>query len=80
MLKRSGRTWHYIGIAGTVILIIMWLMTRISGNPITSRGGPISEMAIAIEVFQIAYVVLTAIIIVKDTKRTRRETHSHIEY
>ena len=32
-------------------------------------------MAIAIEVFQIAYVVLTAIIIVKDTKRTRRETH-----
>jgi hypothetical protein len=61
-------------------LIIMWVMTRIPGNPITSRGGPISEMAIAIEVFQIAYVVLTAIIIVKDTKRTRRETHSHIEY
>ena len=54
-------------------------MTRVPSNPITGRGGPISEMAIAIEVFQIAYVVLTAIIIVKDTKRTRRETHSHIE-
>ena len=50
-------------------------MTRIPDNTITGRGGPISEMAIAIEVFQIAYVVLTAIIIVKDTKRTRRETH-----
>ena len=79
MLKRWGRIWYYIGIAGTIILIIMWAMTRIPGNPITGRGGPISEMAIAIEVFQIAYVVLTAIIIVKDTKRTRRETHSHIE-
>ena len=53
----------------------MWVMTRIPDDPITGRGGPISEMAIAIEVFQIAYVVLTAIIIVKDTKRTRRETH-----
>ena len=60
-------------------MIIMWDMTRIPDNPITGRGGPISEMTIAIEVFQIAYVVLTAIIIVKDTKRTRRETHSHIE-
>src|SRR5215208_178081 len=75
MLKRWGRTWYYIGIAGTIILIIMWVMTRIPDDPITGRGGPISEMAIAIEVFQIAYVVLTAIIIVKDTKRTTRETH-----
>ena len=79
MLKRWGRIWYYIGIAGTIILIIIWVMTRIPDNPITGRGGPISEMTIAIEVFQIAYVVLTAIIIVKDTKRTRRETHSHIE-
>ncbi|HEX7209101.1 MAG TPA: hypothetical protein VF233_13020 [Nitrososphaeraceae archaeon] len=71
----GGRIWYYIGIAGTIILIIMWDMTRIPGNPITGRGGPISEMAIAIEVFQIAYLVLTAIIIAKETKRTRRETH-----
>jgi hypothetical protein len=80
MLKRWGRIWYYIGIAGTIILIIMWAMTRIPGNPITGRGGPISEMAIAIEVFQIAYVVITAIIIAKETKRTRNETqHSHTE-
>ena len=44
-------------------------MTRIPGNPITGRGGPISEMAIAIEVFQITYIVLTAIIIAKERKR-----------
>ena len=44
-------------------------MTRAPGNPITGRGGPISEMAIAIEVFQIAYVVITAIIIKKERNR-----------
>jgi hypothetical protein len=37
MLKRWGRTWYYIGIAGTIILIIMWVMTRIPNYPITGR-------------------------------------------
>ena len=69
MLKRWGRIWYYIGIAGTIVLIIMWAMTRAPGNPTTGRGGPISEMAIAIEVFQIVYVVITAIIIKKERNR-----------
>jgi hypothetical protein len=66
MIKRWGRVWYAIGIAGTIILIGMWVITRIPDNPITGRGGPISEMAIAIEVFQIAYVVLTAVIMAKE--------------
>ena len=69
MLKRWGKIWYYIGIAGTIVLIIMWVMTRAPDNPITGRGGPISEMAIAIEVFQIAYIVITAIIIKKERNR-----------
>src|SRR5918999_403100 len=69
MLKRWGRIWYYVGIAGTIVLIIMRAMTRVPNNPITGRGGPISEMAIAIEVFQIAYVVITAIIIEKERNR-----------
>ena len=74
MLKRWGRTWYYIGIAGTVVLIIMWAITRIPGNPITGRGGPISEMAIAIEVFQVAYIIITAIIITKESKSSISKT------
>jgi|SRR5215208_1702151 hypothetical protein len=69
MIKRWGRIWYYIGIVGTIILIIMWVMTRVPGNPITGRGGPISDMAVAIEVFQIAYIVLAGIIIAKEIKR-----------
>jgi hypothetical protein len=74
MLKRWGRTWYYIGIAGTIVLIIMWAITRIPGNPITGRGGPISEMAIAIEVFQVVYIIITAIIITKESKSSISQT------
>ncbi len=73
MIKRWGRIWYYIGIAGTIILIIMWATTRLPGNPVTGREGSINEMGIAIEVFQIAYIVLTAIIIAKET-RSRSQT------
>jgi hypothetical protein len=66
MLKRWGRIWYFLGIGGTIILIIMWVITRVPGNPITGRGGPISEMAIVIEIFQIAYIIITAIIILKE--------------
>ena len=68
MLKKWGKTWYIIGIAGTIILIIIWAITRMPGNPITGRGGPIGETAIATEIFQIAYVIITSIIIVKERR------------
>jgi hypothetical protein len=71
MIKRCGRIWYAIGIAGTVILVGLtgYVIISILYNPITGRSG-IDEMAIAIEVFQIAYVVITVIIISKE-KRLR---------
>jgi hypothetical protein len=69
MIKRWGRIWYVVGIAGTVILIGLWVITRIPDNPITGRGGPISERAIAVEIFQIAYVAITALIIAKERIR-----------
>ncbi|MFZ1875703.1 MAG: hypothetical protein WAU25_01575 [Nitrososphaeraceae archaeon] len=69
MIKRWGKVWYAVGIAGTVILIGLWVITRIADNPITSRGGPISERAIAVEVFQIAYVAITALIMAKERIR-----------
>jgi hypothetical protein len=66
MIKRWGKIWYAMGIAGTVVLIGIWVITRIPDNPITGRGGPISEMAIAVEVFQIAYIVITTMILVRE--------------
>lgn len=66
MVARWGRTWYYIGIAGTLVLIILWAITRFP-NPITAgRALPINETGIAIEVFQITYIVITSIIIAKE--------------
>src|SRR5687767_13819872 len=79
MVKRWGKMWYYIGIAGTIILIIMWAITRMPGNPITGRGGPISDMAIAIEVFQIAYVIITGIIIAKERTGRAKEVNSRVK-
>jgi hypothetical protein len=69
MIKRWGKIWYAVGIVGTVILIGLWVITRIPDNPITGRGGPINERAIAVEVFQIAYVAITVLIMAKERIR-----------
>ena len=69
MIRRWGRPWYYVGIGGTIVLIILFAITRMSDNPITGRGGPISPMALAIEVFQAAFIGLSVAIIVYEMKR-----------
>jgi hypothetical protein len=41
------------------------------GNPITGRGGPVSPMALAIEVIQAAFIGLSIAIIIYEMKRNR---------
>ena len=69
-IKRWGNAWDYVGIAGTVAFIIIWLITRMPDNPITGRAGRIGESAIIIEIFQIAFIVLLGILISKKTVST----------
>ena len=51
------------------MVIVTKSITRMPGNPITGRGGPISPMALAIEVFQAAFIGLSVAIIVYEMKR-----------
>src|ERR1700712_2377874 len=39
MIKRWGKIWYYIGIAGNIAFILLYVITRLPGNPITGRGG-----------------------------------------
>ena len=72
-VKNWGKTWDYIGIAGTVAFTLIWIITRIPDNPITGRGGMIGDTAIAIEVFQIAFIILLGVLIaMKSSKKTIR--------
>src|SRR5918994_1935528 len=69
MIRRWGMPWYYVGIGGTIVLIILFVITRMPDNPITGRGGPVSPMALAIEVLQVAFIGLSVAIIVYERKR-----------
>lgn len=69
IIRRWGLPWYYVGIGGTIALIILFVITRMPDNPITGRGGPLSPMAIAIELLQVAFIGLTVAVIVYERKR-----------
>jgi hypothetical protein len=66
MVKKWGRIWYIIGIAGTIVLVGLtgYVIVNIVENPVSTPPG-ISEMAVAIEVFQVSYVIMTGIIIAR---------------
>ena len=64
VINRWSNIWYYIGIGGTVILIILWIIA------VPARGLAVSELEVAIEFFQIVFIIL-CIIIVKDITTTR---------
>jgi peptidoglycan/LPS O-acetylase OafA/YrhL len=69
MIKRWGRIWYLVGIGGTIVLIALYVITRMPGNPITGRGGPANIIGIATEVFQVAFIGLTIAIIIYESRR-----------
>jgi hypothetical protein len=64
VIKRWSSIWYYIGIGGTVILIILWIVA------VPARGLAVSELEVSIEFFQVVFIIL-CIIIVKDITATR---------
>jgi protocatechuate 3,4-dioxygenase beta subunit len=75
VVRRWGRPWYYTGIAGTLVLIAIWVVTSMPGNPITGRGSPVNSVAIAVEVFQAAFIgLLAAILAYESTKRVETKT------
>ena len=66
-IKRWGKTWDIVGIGGTIVFILIWVITRMPDNPITGRAGRIGDTAIITEIFQIAFVILLGILISKNT-------------
>jgi hypothetical protein len=61
---------------GTLVLIAIWIITRIPGNPITGRGGMVNEMGIAVETLQWAFVGLTAAILGIELRMKRIDTRT----
>jgi hypothetical protein len=62
IIKRWVMPWYYIGIGGTIVLIILWIIAVPGGD------HPIGATDVTIEVFQIVYIVLSVIIMVETNK------------
>ncbi|CDI06426.1 hypothetical protein [Candidatus Nitrosotenuis uzonensis] len=69
MIRRWGAIWYSIGIGGTAVFIALWVITRIPDNPITGRGGPVSQNAIIIETAQIAFLAIVIAILACEKRK-----------
>jgi hypothetical protein len=65
VIKKWIKPWYYIGIGGTVILVIMYLIA------VPGSGYPVSQLDIAIELFQIGFIILCSIIIAKNREEMK---------
>lgn len=66
MIKRWGKIWYYIGIAGNIGFIILYVITRFPGNPVDGRGGDVDATDMICELAQVAYIAITAVILAKE--------------
>lgn len=65
VIKRWSKPWFYVGIGGTTILIIIYIVA------VPGSGYPVSHLDIAIQLFQFVFIILCSIIIVKDRTTSR---------
>lgn len=80
MIRKWGAPWYAIGIAGTVVLIALWVITRMPANPITGRGGPTgSPTAILIEVSQVVFIALAAAVLAYEVRAKKKAAASTAE-
>jgi hypothetical protein len=55
------------------VLIIMWVMTLVP-NPITNRRAlPVNSISIVTELFEIAFIIITEIILSKERSKSTVE-------
>jgi hypothetical protein len=73
MIRRWGKVWYGIGIAGTAVFMALFFITRVPDNPITGRGGGMNTNSILVEVFQGLFIGLAIAILVYESRSKVRE-------
>jgi peptidoglycan/LPS O-acetylase OafA/YrhL len=78
MARKWRKVWYGVGIGGTAVLMAIWIITRMPGNPITGRGGGVNEMAMAVEAMQGIFIGLAVAILVIESqmKKLNKKTAS----
>jgi hypothetical protein len=68
MIRRWGRPWYYVGIGGTAVLIILYVIILMPDNPITGRAVEIDPMGIVTKLLEAVFIGLTAAIVVRESR------------
>lgn len=68
LVRKWGTVWYGVGLGGTIMFIVIWVITRIPDNFITGRSGRISDNGIITEIFQISFVIIIIIILILEKK------------
>ena len=65
LIKQWGRIWYYVGIGGTIVLMILYILTRLPSPIANGRALTINGLGIATEIFQAGFIIITALILMK---------------
>ena len=65
ILRRWSNLWYYVGIGGTAVLIVLFVIA------VPGRGLQVSEFEIIIELVQIIFIMSSIIIIREKTLKTK---------
>ena len=67
VVKKWGKPWAYVGIGGTAVLIIMYLIA------VPGSGYPVQLIDAGIIFFQTLFIILYCIIVSKNKVQSNRE-------
>ena len=63
VIKKWSKFWYYVGIGGTIILIILYVIA------VPGSGYPVNELGASIVLFQVAFIILYSIIMIKNNRQ-----------
>jgi hypothetical protein len=64
--KEMGKNMVLCGNCRKCGFIILYVITRFPGNPVTGRGGDVDAVDMTCELEQVAYIAVTAAILAKE--------------
>jgi hypothetical protein len=65
VLKRWSNLWYSVGIGGTVVLIVLFVIA------VPGRGLPVSELELTIELIQIVFIISSIMIVRERTTEAK---------
>jgi hypothetical protein len=61
-----GKAMVLCRIGGNLAFIMLYVISRFPDNPVTGRGGHVDILDMIYELAQVAYIIITAVILAKD--------------